>query len=57
MTNWPVALFRAACDDRIYTNAAATTLGERLATDVSKSAALDFSDLSQAVDSFRRDDT
>ena len=43
------------CDARIYTNAAAT-LGERLATDVSKSAALEFNDVRQAVDSFRRDD-
>jgi conjugative relaxase-like TrwC/TraI family protein len=50
-----VAISRAAYDARIYTNDAAT-LGERLATDVSKSAALDLSDVRQAVDSFRRDD-
>ena len=35
-----VAISRAAYDARIYTNSAAT-LGERLATDVSKSAALE----------------
>jgi conjugative relaxase-like TrwC/TraI family protein len=50
-----VAISRAALDARIYTNDAAT-LGERLATDVSKSAALDLSDVRQAVDSFRRGD-
>ena len=50
-----VAISRAAYDARIYTNDAAT-LGERLATDASKSAALDLSDVRQAVDSFRRDD-
>jgi conjugative relaxase-like TrwC/TraI family protein len=50
-----VAISRAAYDARIYTNNAAT-LGERLATDVSKSAALDLTDVRQAVDSFRRDD-
>jgi hypothetical protein len=50
-----VAISRAAYDARIYTNNAAT-LGERLATDVSKSAALDLYDVRQAVDSFRRDD-
>ena len=50
-----VAISRAAYDARIYTNNAAT-LGERLATDVSKSAALDLDDVRQAVDSFRRDD-
>ena len=50
-----VAISRAAYDARIYTNDA-STLGERLATDVSKSAALDLSDIRQAVDSFRRDD-
>lgn len=50
-----VAISRAAYDARIYTNSA-TTLGERLATDVSKSAALDLNDVLQAVDSFRRDD-
>ena len=50
-----VAISRAAYDARIYTNDAAT-LGERLATDVSKSAALDLSEVRQAVDSFRRDD-
>jgi conjugative relaxase-like TrwC/TraI family protein len=50
-----VAISRAAYDAHIYTNDGAT-LGERLATDVSKSAALDLSDVRQAVDSFRRDD-
>jgi conjugative relaxase-like TrwC/TraI family protein len=50
-----VAISRAAYDARIYTNTAAT-LGERLATDVSKSAALDLNDVRQAVDSFRRGD-
>ena len=50
-----VAISRAAYDARIYTNSAAN-LGERLATDVSKSAALDPEDVRQAVDSFRRDD-
>jgi len=50
-----VAISRAAYDARIYTNSAAT-LGERLATDVSKSAALELEDVRQAVDSFRRDD-
>ena len=50
-----VAISRAAYDARIYTNSAAT-LGKRLATDVSKSAALDLEDVRQAVDSFRRDD-
>ena len=50
-----VAISRAAYDARIYTNNAAT-LGERLATDVSKSVALDLNDVWQAVDSFRRDD-
>jgi ATP-dependent exoDNAse (exonuclease V) alpha subunit len=50
-----VAISRAANDARIYTNDAAT-LGKRLATDVSKSAALDLSDVSQVVGSFRRDD-
>ena len=50
-----VAISRAAYDARIYTNDAAT-LGERLSTDVSKSAALDLNDVRQAVDSFRRDD-
>jgi hypothetical protein len=50
-----VAISRAAYDARIYTNHAAT-LGERLATDVSKSAALDLGNVRQAVDSFRRDD-
>jgi conjugative relaxase-like TrwC/TraI family protein len=50
-----VAISRAAYDARIYTNDAAT-LGERLATDVSKSAALDLEDLRQAVNSFRRND-
>jgi conjugative relaxase-like TrwC/TraI family protein len=50
-----VAISRAAYDAHIYTNDAAT-LGERLATDVSKSAALDLGEVRQAVDSFRRDD-
>jgi conjugative relaxase-like TrwC/TraI family protein len=50
-----VVISRAAYDARIYTNDAAT-LGERLATDVSKSAALDLNDVRQSVDSFRRDD-
>jgi conjugative relaxase-like TrwC/TraI family protein len=50
-----VAISRAAYDARIYTNSAAT-LGERLATDVSKSAALELEDVRQVVDSFRRDD-
>ncbi|WP_263384562.1 hypothetical protein [Granulicella arctica] len=50
-----VAISRAAYDARIYTNNAAT-LGERLATDVSKSAALDLDDVRQAVDIFRRAD-
>ena len=51
-----VATSRAAYDARIYTNSAAT-LGERLATDVSKSAALELEDVRRAVDSFRGDDT
>ena len=50
-----VAISRAVYDARIYTNNAAT-LGERLATDVSKSSALDLNDVRKAVDSFRRDD-
>ena len=50
-----VTISRAAYDARIYTNSA-STLGERLATDVSKSAALELEDVRQAVDSFRRDD-
>ena len=50
-----VAISRAAYDARIYTNSAAT-LGERLATDISKSAALELEDVRPAVDSFRRDD-
>ena len=50
-----VAISRAAHDARIYTNDVAT-LGERLSTDVSKTAAIDLSDVRQAVDSFRRDD-
>jgi conjugative relaxase-like TrwC/TraI family protein len=50
-----VAISRASYDARIYTNSAAT-LGERLATDVSKSAALELEDVRQAVDRFRRDD-
>ena len=51
-----VAISRAAYDARIYTNDAAT-LGERLATDVSKSAAIDLGEVRQAVDSFRRADS
>jgi conjugative relaxase-like TrwC/TraI family protein len=50
-----VAISRAAYDARIYTNDA-TTLGERLAKEVSKSAALDLSDIRQAVDGFRGGD-
>ncbi|RXH58251.1 traI protein (DNA helicase I) [Granulicella sibirica] len=50
-----VAVSRAAYDARIYTNDAGT-LGQRLANEVSKTAALDLSDVRQAVDSFRRDD-
>ena len=50
-----VAISRAAHDARIYTNDTAT-LGERLSTDVSKTAAIDLSEVRQAVDSFRRDD-
>jgi conjugative relaxase-like TrwC/TraI family protein len=50
-----VAISRAAYDARIYTNDA-STLGERLATDASKSAALDLSDIRQAVDGFRGGD-
>ena len=49
-----VAISRAAYDARIYTNDAGT-LGQRLATDVSKSAALDLGEVRQAVDSFRRE--
>jgi hypothetical protein len=50
-----VAISRAAHDARIYTNDAAT-LGDRLSTDASKTAAIELSDVRQAVDSFRRDD-
>ena len=50
-----VAISRAAHDARIYTNDVAT-LGQRLSTDVSKTAAIDLSEVRQAVDSFRRDD-
>lgn len=50
-----VAISRAAHDARIYTNDAGT-LGDRLSTDVSKTAAIELSDVRQAVDSFRRDD-
>jgi conjugative relaxase-like TrwC/TraI family protein len=50
-----VAISRAAYDARIYTNNAAN-LSERLATDVSKSSALELNDVRQAVDSFRRDE-
>ena len=46
---------RAAHDARIYTSDAAT-LGERLSTDVSRTAAIDLSEVRQAVESFRRDD-
>ncbi|WP_419806349.1 MobF family relaxase [Terriglobus sp.] len=50
-----VAISRAAHDVKIYTNDTAT-LGERLSTDVSKTAAIDLSEVRQAVDSFRRND-
>jgi hypothetical protein len=56
-----VAISRASEDARIYTNNA-ETLGERLATDISKTAALDFRQLSsteqtrQAVSAFRSND-
>lgn len=50
-----VAISRAAHEARIYTNDAAT-LGERLSTDVSKTAAIHLTEVRQAVDSFRRDD-
>ena len=50
-----VAISRAAHDARIYTNDTAT-LGERLSTDVSKTAAIALSKVRQAVGSFRRDD-
>jgi hypothetical protein len=50
-----VAISRAAFDARIYTNDAAT-LGERLATDVSKSAAIDLGEVQQVVNSLLRDD-
>ncbi len=49
-----VAISRAAHDACIYTNNAAT-LGELLATDVSKTTALDLSDFREAGYSFRRD--
>ena len=49
-----VAISRAANDARIYTNDAAT-LGERLATQVSKTAAIDLTEVPTAVISFRRD--
>ena len=50
-----VAISRAAHDARIYTNDA-FTLGERLSTDRSKTAAIDLSEVRQAVQSFRRND-
>ena len=50
-----VAISRAAYDARIYTNDA-TILGKRLATDISKSAALDLSEVRQAAEIFRRDE-
>jgi conjugative relaxase-like TrwC/TraI family protein len=56
-----VAISRASEDARIYTNNA-ETLGERLATDFSKTAAVDFRQLSsteqtrQAVSAFRSND-
>ena len=50
-----VAISRASYDAHIYTNDA-STVGERLTTDVSKSSALDLNDVRQAVDSFRHDD-
>jgi ATP-dependent exoDNAse (exonuclease V) alpha subunit len=43
-----VAISRAAYDARIYTNDAGT-LGQRLATDVSKSAAIDLVDVRQSA--------
>jgi hypothetical protein len=56
-----VAISRASEDARIYTNNA-ETLGERLATDISKTAAVDFRQPSsteqarQAVSAFRSND-
>ncbi len=56
-----VAISRASDDARIFTNEAAT-LGERLAADVSKSAALDFrppsktEQVQEAVEAFRASD-
>jgi conjugative relaxase-like TrwC/TraI family protein len=50
-----VAISRAANDARIYTNNVAT-LGEKLATDVSKTAAIDLTEVHQAVNNIRRDD-
>ncbi|WP_353070439.1 MobF family relaxase (plasmid) [Tunturibacter empetritectus] len=56
-----VAISRASEDARIYTNNA-ETLGERLATDISKTAALDFREPSSseqtrlAVEAFRNND-
>lgn len=56
-----VAISRASDDARIYTNNA-ETLGQRLATDISKTAALDFrppsstTEVQQAVEAFRVND-
>jgi conjugative relaxase-like TrwC/TraI family protein len=56
-----VAISRASDDARVYTNNAGT-LGQRLATDVSKSAAVDFrpasstTEVQQAVTAFRNND-
>jgi hypothetical protein len=54
-----VAISRASEDARIYTNNA-ETLGQRLATDISKTAAVDFrpstEQIREAVDAFRSND-
>ena len=50
-----VAISRAANDARIYTNDAAT-LGERLAAQVSKTAAIDLTEVRPTVNQFRSDD-
>jgi conjugative relaxase-like TrwC/TraI family protein len=56
-----VSISRASDDARVYTNNA-ETLGHRLATDISKSAALDFrppatiNEVQQAIAAFRADD-
>jgi conjugative relaxase-like TrwC/TraI family protein len=56
-----VAISRASDDARVYTNNA-ETLGQRLATDVSKTAAVDFrqpsstTEVQQAIDAFRAND-